>query len=239
MYDLHPLDNPIWHALNTEQAHLTIGTSLAKRYQPGFSPAVGLAEFSAEAFHDLAQLVPTGESARVYAPQLDSELPGWTVQQRDELVQMVCEQPVAERLPVAEKLPAAEVVGTASIMRLTEADVPDMLALTALAKPGPFQRRTIEMGRYFGIRCDGQLVAMAGERFHLTGYREVSAVCTHPDHRGKGYARQLVGSLVNDNFAEGIIPFLHAASTNAPAIHLYEALNFRVRRKIARIMFTH
>jgi predicted GNAT family acetyltransferase len=233
MYDLHPLDNPIWHALNTEQAHFSIGTSLAKRYLSGISPAVGLAEFSDEAFHDLAQVVPAGESVRVYAPRLDSELPGWTVQQRDELVQMVCEQPVAETLPVAE------IDSAASIVRLTEADVPDMLALTALAKPGPFQRRTIEAGRYFGIRCDGQLVAMAGERFYLTGYREVSAVCTHPDHRGKGYARQLVGALVNENFAEGITPFLHATSTNAPAIHVYEALNFRFRRKIARIMFTH
>ena len=120
---------------------------------------------------------------------------------------------------------------------LTIADVPDMLSLVELTKPGPFSPRTIEMGRYVGFRQEGQLVAMAGERFAVPGYREVSAVCTHPDHQGRGYARQLVSYLVNDNLQRGNVLFLHVRAENTRAYTLYETLNFRQRCKIGALFF--
>ena len=109
-------------------------------------------------------------------------------------------------------------------------DAPEMLALAQLTRPGPFAIRTHELGRYIGIRKAGQLVAMAGERMRMPGLTEVSAVCTHPDHRGHGYAGELVLAMVTTIQQRGDIPFLHVAAENAPAIKIYEMLGFRTRR---------
>lgn len=117
----------------------------------------------------------------------------------------------------------------ATIQQLGVADVPAMLALTALTKPGPFLQRTIEFGNYVGIYEDGKLLAMAGERLHLRGYTEVSAVCTHPDHLGKGYAAQLMTYSCDRIIKEGNIPFLHVKSDNTRAIRKYEQLGFTKR----------
>jgi predicted GNAT family acetyltransferase len=105
-----------------------------------------------------------------------------------------------------------------------------MLELVAETDPGPFLTRTIELGDYLGIRSDGALVAMAGERFRLDGWTEISAVCTKPDHRGRGLASQLVGALVASIQARSQRPFLHVLSTNTGAIRLYEEIGFRVRQ---------
>jgi predicted GNAT family acetyltransferase len=110
--------------------------------------------------------------------------------------------------------------------------VPDMLALVEQTKPGPFFQRTIEMGTYLGIRHDGRLVAMAGERLHLTGWTEISAVCTAPDFRGHGLAGRLVRDLVHQIRGRDETPFLHSAATNTNAIRLYEAMGFRLRREV-------
>ena len=104
-----------------------------------------------------------------------------------------------------------------------------MVALATLTKPGPFGRRTHELGTYLGIRCDGKLVAMAGERLKVPGYTEVSAVCTHPDHLGKGYARALMTEIMRGIRDVGDIPMLHVRADNARAIELYERLGFRTR----------
>ena len=109
-------------------------------------------------------------------------------------------------------------------------DVPEMLELVAQTEPGPFLSRTIELGDYLGIRREGALVAMAGERFHLDGWTEISAVCTSPDHRGRGLASQLVGALIASIQRRSQRAFLHVLSTNTAAIGLYEQLGFEVRQ---------
>jgi predicted GNAT family acetyltransferase len=114
----------------------------------------------------------------------------------------------------------------AAWITLGPADLEEMIALVELTQPGPFARRTPEMGRYIGIRDGGRLVAMAGERMHLDGYTEVSAVCTHPDHRGRGYARMLVSEIGRGIVERGETPFLHVYATNAVAIATYEKLGF-------------
>src|ERR1700678_2989023 len=114
--------------------------------------------------------------------------------------------------------------------KLTPADVPEMVALAELTKPGPFGTRTRELGEYLGIRQSKRLVAMAGERLHLPGYTEVSAVCTHPDFQGRGYARELMSILMRQNILRGGDPLLHVRQENVSSIHLYEKLGFRTRR---------
>jgi predicted GNAT family acetyltransferase len=119
--------------------------------------------------------------------------------------------------------------GDADASILGAADVAEMLALAELAKPGPFRPRTIELGTYVGIREGGRLVAMAGERTCVGSFREVSAVCTHPDAQGRGYARALIGRVVNRMLRAGETPFLHVEGSNRRAIDVYLALGF-VRR---------
>ena len=114
---------------------------------------------------------------------------------------------------------------------LTKADVPEMLALTKLTEPGPFLPRTIELGTYLGVYDAGSLVAMAGERLHLTGFTEISAVCTHPHYRGRGYGNTLMSALIGRITSRGEIPFLHVRTQNA-AVRLYEKLGFKVRAQL-------
>jgi len=118
-----------------------------------------------------------------------------------------------------------------SLRRLSIADVPQMLALTKLTEPGPFLPRTIELGAYFGIYDSGLLVAMAGERFKLTGHTEVSAVCTHPDYRGRGYSNGLMSAVIAGIMNRGQTPFLHVRTEN-PAVHLYQNMGFRIRAQL-------
>ena len=122
---------------------------------------------------------------------------------------------------ICESLKPAAKIET---IQLSERNVPEMLALVALAQPGPFQPRTIEMGNYYGVCQDGKLVAMAGERMHLTGFCEISAVCTHPDYRGRGYAGALITRVAQGIFERGELPFLHLAADNHTAKRLYQKL---------------
>lgn len=217
----HILDNFAWHALNTHHANFAIGEGLAKRYPPAIAPFVGLAENTDAALHDLAEISKTGDFVVLEASNLPSQIPGWTTRISFEVIQMVCDQ----NLPEAEG-------GAIQVSILTDADVPEMMNLVKLTDPGPFFPRTIEMGRYIGIRQEGQLIAMAGERVYLPNYREISAVCTHPDHQRKGYARFLVTRLVNLNWENGDVPFLHVFNQNTRAINLYETLHFQKRRQL-------
>ncbi len=117
-------------------------------------------------------------------------------------------------------------------IELTDDDIPEMIALTALTKPGPFDARTREFGDYIGIRREGKLAAMAGQRLHVPGYREVSAVCTHPDYLGQGYARALMLEIMRRIIASGETPFLHVRSLNTRAIDVYRRMGFIERRSI-------
>ena len=211
------LDNPGWHALNSHHRQLAIWSKSAVRYQPGTLMAAAMQANDGPGFNDLRNLVEIGEAIGILGI-LPKELPAWEIVDSNVLPQMIC-----DNLQPAHPVDA---------IRLTTDDVPDMLNLIALAQPGPFHARTIEMGNYLGIRQNGKLVAMAGERLHLTGYCEVSAVCTHPDYRGRGYGGALTTMVAEMISARGETPFLHVAPTNEGARRLYEKLGFRLRKEV-------
>lgn len=216
--DFSVLDNPIWGALTTVHASMALSKGLARRYPGDISPLAALHDPTAEAFADLAALVGPEDGVGLFTPE-PLELPGeWQVIRTLTLDQMVCTEPVEP--PAFQLLP------------LGEADVAEILALTAATEPGPFRSRTIKMGRYFGIRSgDGHLAAMAGERLQLDGFTEISAVCTDPGFRGRGYARALVASLAASIRGAGKTPFLHVTPTNGARV-LYEKVGFRLRRAV-------
>jgi predicted GNAT family acetyltransferase len=220
--DFTPLDRAAWNALNTVHEPLAIVRGLARRYPRDVSPFAALAEPSAQAFADLHGLFNADESVALPGGAT-SDLPdNWKVMRSFALEQMVC----TERFDF-EKIP--DPIGASAIVELTAADVPDMLALTAATKPGPFLPRTIRMGRYYGIRAeDGRLAAMAGERLRLPGFIEISAVCTDPQFRGRGYAGALMAKLMDQLFAAKQVPFLHVVPQNEAKV-LYAKLGFRVR----------
>ncbi|MEO8609586.1 MAG: GNAT family N-acetyltransferase [Chloroflexota bacterium] len=224
MESVHLLDNPVWHSLTGPHAHLAIGSTLAKRYLPEVSFGVGVANQSDAAFAELAQLIPAGEVIGIGQIKLPESFPGWQTHEVFMADQMVCQQNISESFP------------TEDIIALTAADVPDMERLVDMARPGPFTPRSIEMGRFFGIRQGGELVAMAGERMQPPGYREICTVCTHPDWQGKGFARRLVGLLVQENWQAGTVPFLHVDPENTTAVRLYARLHFS-RRDALKILF--
>ena len=127
--------------------------------------------------------------------------------------------------------PMTRLGGQAALRRLTPADVPAMVELAELTEPGPFRARTSELGEFFGIFDGGRLLSMAGQRLRLPGFIEVSAVCTHPDARGRGFARMAMAQVMADILGRGATPFLHAFADN-PAIRVYEALGFTRRRSL-------
>jgi predicted GNAT family acetyltransferase len=218
------LDNPIWSALTSRQAHLALGGKLAKRYPKDIAAIAAVASPEPAAFAELATLIADDEAvylAGVELRHIESQLPSsLKIKHQTSTIQMVYSRPA--RAPENDK----------DITSLSEVDLPEILELISLAHPGPFQARTYQLGRYLGIRHQGQLVAMAGERMSLDGYREISTVCTHPDFQGRGYARQLVSRLVNINLNEGNTPFLHVMRDNERAKSIYESLGFVERRRI-------
>jgi predicted GNAT family acetyltransferase len=130
-------------------------------------------------------------------------------------------------------LTAADAPDDLDVLTLGEADAAEMFELAALTRPGPYRARTHALGEFIGVRRDGRLIAMAGQRLRLDGFTEISAVCTHPDHQGRGLARALMRLQAGRILAAGATPFLHAAHDNAGAIGLYESLGFRTRARIA------
>jgi ribosomal protein S18 acetylase RimI-like enzyme len=210
------LDNPAYASLLGAHARFAQVSGRVRRYRDDVAPFLALpSPPSARDWRDAADLVAPGTF--VAGRYGDAELPeGWRAVQSFELVQMI-----EERVTGGD---CAEAVA------LTAADVPEMLALVAQTEPGPFLPRTIELGEYLGVRRDGILVAMAGERFRLDGWTEISAVCTRPDHRGQRLASRLVGALITGIQRRSERVFLHVLSTNTEAIRLYEELGFRVRQ---------
>jgi ribosomal protein S18 acetylase RimI-like enzyme len=209
-------DNPAYASLCGAHARLAQASGRARRYPDDVAPFLAFpSPPSAQDWQDAAALVAPG--TLVAGRYGDSEMPeGWRAVQTFDLTQMLEEQVTGVDCPEAIPLGAP--------------DVPEILALVAQTEPGPFLPRTIELGDYLGIRRDGTLVAMAGERFRLDGWTEISAVCTHPDHRGQGLASQLMGALIASIQRRSQRAFLHVMSTNTEAIRLYEQLGFRVRR---------
>ena len=212
----HPLDNPAYAALTGPHAHLAERRRNVVRYPVDVSPFFALPDVPTEQdWADIAALA--GPGARVALAGVAVPPPtGWEIVMRLPGVQLVD----------AGIAPAPD----ATAVRLTTADVPQMLALADRTRPGPFLPRTIELGSYLGLRRDGELIAMAGERLHPPGWTEISAVCTDPAYRGQGLAARLVRAVAHGNRQRGATSFLHAAADNTDAIRLYESLGFRLRR---------
>lgn len=216
----HALDNVVWSALTGPQAPFALAERRARRFDPAFGLFVAVENDSEIALNGLKALIAAhGDAALVEADP--GPIPaGVRVVAKDGLVQMTA---------------AAITQGAEpgfSITPLTEADAPQMLELATLTQPGPFFTRTHELGAFIGVKLEGRLVAMAGERMKPAGFTEVSGVCTHPDHRGRGYAGALMRIVARKILARGETPFLHAYAHNAGAIGLYETLGFVVRREV-------
>ena len=212
-------DNPFWSALDTIHRDVALRHGDVARYPADHAPFLGVADADADVAGALEALVAPDETVLLLgvAP---ARLPrGWHLEPLEQLAQMACDAPLA----VAEG---------PEILELGEADRADVLALTALVYPHYFRERTMSLGRYIGIRVDGRLAAMAGERLGTPAHREMSAICTHPDFNAHGYARRLTARLGNDTLAAGREPFLHVSPRNTRAKALYERLGYRLRRTI-------
>jgi GNAT superfamily N-acetyltransferase len=215
---INVLDNPVWHALEGPHRTHALGRGLARHYPRDMAPFSAIAEPSAAAYADLAADLPADAEARLFRPQVDPLPAGWEEINRFAMLQMV-----ATRRPEPVDLPVSP---------LSPAVVPAMLDLVAATEPGPFGRRTPLLGRYLGIRHGDRLVAMAGERLRLPGHVELSAICVHPEARGKGYAAALTQTLMRHAFADSEVPFLHVRPDNKAAVALYRRLGFETRREL-------
>lgn len=218
---MHGLHNVCYQALTTRQAQFAESHDLARRFIPDISVIGGFLESTARGYEALAALVKDDQRVNLaleapYQPQ-----PGWALVFGTPMLQMVFERSCSDLNPnTLEDEPVTE---------LGLNNVPDMMELTSLTRPGPFSRRTYELGTYLGIYRGGKLIAMAGERLRVPGYTEVSAVCTHPDHTGKGYARRLMTEVMRGICDRGETPFLHVREANTHAVALYEKLGFAKR----------
>lgn len=215
----HPLDNMVWNALAGPQAALGVNNGRARRFDPDIGVFAAV-ENPLESLDGLAEIIPDGGRVGLVTTGPLTLPPDLEALAMGEVVQLT-----AERF--------APVVTTGVVYRdLTVADVPQMLDLVALTRPGPFGRRTIEMGHYIGVFDGGRLIAMTGERLRLDGFGEVSAVCTHPDYQGRGIAKALVSVIGSEIVARGEVPFLQAYTSNAAAIATYRRLGFVPRRDL-------
>jgi ribosomal protein S18 acetylase RimI-like enzyme len=214
------LDNPIWNALRTGHRELAVVQGEARRYPPEIGPLAGTPDQSLESYAALRELAGPGGLLGLFFPDPPAPPAGWSLFRGGVLTQMVCRNP---------KLVDAELSGSATMRPLVAADVPAMIQLATLTEPGPFRERTIELGKFYGVFDGDRLQAMAGQRMRVPGFVEVSAVCTHPEARGQGYAGLLMSRVMRDIGAEGAAPFLHAFADN-PAVSLYRKLGFTQRR---------
>ncbi|MDF7776539.1 GNAT family N-acetyltransferase [Sphingomonas sp. AOB5] len=216
----HPLDRPVWNALTTRQSDLAEGDARAVRLAEDYGVFVAARDGTAESLAAMAALIPPGGELWTIEAERFALPPGTVAVKEAPLAQMV-----AEALTPAEP-PRFE------IQPLGDDDAQEMFTLARLTEPGPYNARTHRLGDFVGVKVGGQLVAMAGERMRPTGFTEVSGVCTHPDHRGRGYAGALMRVVTQRILDRGETPFLHSYASNAGAIALYESLGFRWRNDI-------
>jgi ribosomal protein S18 acetylase RimI-like enzyme len=213
------LNNPFWWALTTEQARFALGERCACRYPADVIPFAGLEHSSAKELAALSALLVPDEEIFVQAER---------VVEVDDLVklsELPCLQLHFTGTPDKSDPPFTP---DTHFRQLGPEDAVSMVSLTNLAFPGFFRARTYLLGAYFGIFRNSELIAMAGERIAIPGMREISAVCTHPDHTGQGYAQTLIQHLLRVHAERGLRSFLHVAEQNARAIRLYQHLGFEV-----------
>ncbi len=212
------LYNPVYNALMSGDANLSFGTGNVKFFDEQVSPFAGFPEEYTKGFDDLYDELPSARSILFATPQLIKEPKGWELRAEIKGLQFIY---TGKLIPADHSL---------QLVSLHEENAEEMVQLAALTRPGPFGLRTIEFGHYFGIFENGQLVAMTGQRLHVGNYSEISAVCTHPDFLGKGFAAALMRHQLNLIQGHQQIPFLHVRADNSRAIALYERLQFKVNR---------
>lgn len=217
------LDNPFWSSLRTRHRHLALGDDEVRRFPPEFAPFLGVAGTDTKVEDVLVPLLAPDETVLLLgvAPKLSD---AWCLRPLETLAQMACDAPIP-------------LIDGPEIIELDETHRADVLALVALVYPHYFRPRAMELGRYFGIYMPDEagntrLAAMIGERLGTDTHTEMSAICTHPDFTGRGYARRLTAFLSNDTLAQGRMPFLHVSYGNAHAKTMYERLGYRLRRDI-------
>lgn len=210
----HILDNPIWWALHNDFKHLGQGSDQVKIFHPEVAPFAAVSADTTENFQGLYERLQNEQVVVMFSPKQDLDPSPLNIVANIPGIQMVFEGQVETSESLHE------------IVDLREAQIPKMLELTQIAQPGPFSKRTIEFGGYSGLYDGERLVAMAGERLRTGHYTEISAVCTHPDYAGKGFARKLVMHTVAQITAKGQTPYLHVKSDNTRAIELYQKLGF-------------
>jgi predicted GNAT family acetyltransferase len=220
------LDRPAFATLTARQGHLAIHHGGAMRMDPDYGLFAATVDDSPASLAALGELVRERGDVGLIEPTAPPPVPGARV-----VSSAVCLQMVAETVA-----PAWDVAF--EMLPLGDADAAEMLALATLTKPGPFFARTHQLGEFIGVRVDGRLAAMAGERMRPDGYTEASGVCVHPDHRGKGYAARLLREVTAKILARGDKAFLHSYADNATAIGLYESLGYRGRREVAFTVLT-
>ena len=218
-----PLDRPIWHALCGRQAGFAVGAGLARRFRADVSPFIACVDDSPEALAEVAPLLALGETALFLQRGSVPLPPGTRAVESGKGVQMVAWDYAASDPP-------------AGIVALGESDAAEMLALTTLTQPGPFRARTHELSQFWGVKEDGRLLAMAGERLKLPGMSEVSGVCSHPEARGRGLAALLSRHVASEIIRRGEVPFLHAYAGNDGAIRLYEKLGFQANGEVEALV---
>jgi predicted GNAT family acetyltransferase len=214
------LDNPIWHALSTAHAHFAEGDELAKRYPTDIGPLSGMKDQSSPAYRSLANLLGPDDISILFLTEPPTVPENLQLLRCFPMYQMICLSP-------------SEINHHSfAIESLSTDDVPEMRKLAEATEPGPFRQRTIELGGYKGVRVGDRLAAMTGQRCGLTDFIEVSAVCTWPEFRGRGYANALVSTVANGVFEQDKTPFLGVREDNAGAIHVYEKAGFNIRRTL-------
>jgi ribosomal protein S18 acetylase RimI-like enzyme len=219
MPDIQLLDNPMWNALTTSQSQFAVGDGLARAYFSEIGPLSGLVEQSPDAYEHLRALTEPGGVKVLFLDEPPIQRAGWTLIRGGILDQMVHSGSSIGELPQID-----------GMRSLAVTDVPAMIELAKLTDPGPFRERTHELGTFFGIFESDRLLAMAGQRMRVPGFVEVSTVCTHPDARGRGFARVLMSAVMRLIVSEGDTPFLHTLADNHSAIRVYKALGFTRRR---------
>jgi GNAT superfamily N-acetyltransferase len=215
------LDNAVWHSLCDRHAALAEGTGRARRYPAELSVFSGVDTLDDGGWDALAELVGPGGGAVLFRPDIPAVPPGWRDAGRGNGNQFV-----------AWELADLDTTGAPPVVDLGPDDAERMLALATLTRPGPYALRTAELGNFVGVYEDGELIAMAGERLLPPGYTEVSAVCTHPDARGRGLAALLTHRVATRIRERGDIPFLHVAEANDGARRVYERLGFAFRTPV-------